>query len=137
MSLASVLLEFDVEVLPVQTRIRKPRQTHAGKTLERIYTKHGEGHLRFVLSSILETENNAMALEASVIEAVSYTVIHHPQWAERAGDWLNAFDRIDLVNCLALAKASKVRPTKDGVAQNIYLFLMDDMETERQKELFG
>src|SRR5690606_41875353 len=56
----------------------------------------GEAHLRFVLLTIVESENNRSALYGPLIWAISDRVIANPEWAETGSAWLEAFDRIDL-----------------------------------------
>ena len=67
-------------------------ETHAASTLKRILQEHGEDHLRFVLATILQSENNANALVGPVLDAVSEITLSHPYWAERTTEWLDCFD---------------------------------------------
>lgn len=69
--------------------------------------RYGYAHTKLVLLSIAETKNNARELVAPTIWAVSDLVAAHPQWAERASDWLAAFDKVDLGQLCAFAKRNK------------------------------
>lgn len=58
----------------------------------------GEGHARFVLRTICETnEGSQRAISASVVGAVSDLVRTQPEWAD-SPHWLEFFDRINLEN---------------------------------------
>jgi len=86
--------EFDIRIVPKHT-YPAPGETRAVSTLERILHKHGEGHLRFVLSTIAETKGAGGLLTEVTLWAVSDLVRACPQWAdERASDWLEAWDRM-------------------------------------------
>ncbi|XWN30000.1 MAG: hypothetical protein ROR55_21260 [Devosia sp.] len=98
-TLKSVLAEYGVRIVPVH-KGRKAYETQAGQTLKKLFADHGAGHMRAVLSCIVEPscERNARALTAPVIKAVSSLLLAHPQWYERdATTWLSVFDRTDLI----------------------------------------
>jgi hypothetical protein len=58
---------------------------------------HGEGHLVFVVKTIKQSTGNIDELWSETIGAVSDIVLQRPDWAEkRAGDFMAAFDQIDL-----------------------------------------
>ncbi|WP_226576502.1 hypothetical protein [Acuticoccus sediminis] len=114
--LDDILAEYGVTTIPNKVT-RRPRQTHAGTTLGNILADHGEAHLRDVLTCLLEGENNAMALVAPVITAVSRALNGHPDWWERdASRWLDVMDRTDLSRFYAEAKANRrIVPKADYV----------------------
>lgn len=65
--------------------------------MRRLVAKYGEGHLLFVLRAICWSRNNTAELWSETILAVSDIVLDFPEWAEaRAGEFMEAFDRIDL-----------------------------------------
>ncbi|GAC1572958.1 MAG: hypothetical protein NVS3B5_02160 [Sphingomicrobium sp.] len=106
MKLTDLCNELGVEV--VDTRLqhkRGPGQTCAAGTLEQIMREHGSEHLRSVLISIMQSENNRMALVRPVLLAVSDLLRVHPTWFGE--DWLKAFDEIDL--CQLYDQARKRR----------------------------
>jgi hypothetical protein len=104
--LADLCAEFGVEVIDTrQARSRKPGQTCADRTLARILEDEGEAHLRSVLVTMMETENNKRMLIAPVIWAVSDVLRGHPDWFGET--WLQAFDAIPIAELHELAKQSR------------------------------
>jgi hypothetical protein len=93
--LDTICAELGVTV--VDTRLqhkRGPGETCAVGTLEEILRGCGSAHLRSVLITIMESENNRMALVRPVLLAVSDLLRANPPWfGER---WLQVFDKIDL-----------------------------------------
>lgn len=108
--------DLDIEIVP--TNVRRStlglRQCCAERTIDRLIRTHGYGHVRFVLLTLSQTTNNARELVAPTIEAVSDVALAHPRWVNRASDWLDAFDGLDLAALRGRAKrnarAAKVRP---------------------------
>ena len=82
--------------IPPTKHRRGPRQTHARAVLTKLAQRYGEGHLIFVLRSIVESENNARSLWSETILAVSDIVRMRPDLADRGGAFMEAFDRIPL-----------------------------------------
>src|SRR5664279_5634547 len=101
--LSSLLSELEIEVIGLQ-RYRGPGATMATACLESILKQYGYAHLKFVLMSIAETRSNARELVAPVIWAISDLIRAHPAWADRATDWFDAFDRVDLAKLRTIAK---------------------------------
>lgn len=92
----SICAEFDIEIIPAN-EIPKPGQTRAVNTLARILEKHGEGHLRLVLSTLAETKNNQGLINEYSAWATSDLVLACSKWIEEdASDWFRAWDRIPL-----------------------------------------
>lgn len=108
-ALASICAELGVTVIPINKH-RGVMETHAVNILERILREHGEQHLRSVLISIVETENNRNMLLAPVLLAMSDILHAHPSWF--GGEFLQAMDDCDLSDMYERAKANKraVRP---------------------------
>lgn len=103
--LASICSDLDIQVIPT-TKRRGPGETCATQTMERILAEHGPQHLTLVLRSIVETENNGLELVAPTMWAISDIVLAHPTWTATT-DWLDAFDRADLSDMRARAKANR------------------------------
>ena len=93
-----------IRIVPFRRR-RRGRQTHARRHLWKILKRHGEGHLLFVLTTIVETRNNAAELWSETIQAVSDVVLARPDWAATGSRWLEAFDQIELGQLRDQAKA--------------------------------
>jgi hypothetical protein len=97
--LQRICAEMDppIELLPTHVRKRPGQaQTHAAGAMQDVLAARGEAHLRFVLVTIVESENNRNALYGPLIWAISDRVIANPEWADTGSAWLEAFDRIDL-----------------------------------------
>ncbi|MDE2329459.1 MAG: hypothetical protein KGK16_01535 [Bradyrhizobium sp.] len=95
---------------------------------ESMLRRYGYAHTKLVLLSIAETKNNARELVAPTIWAVSDLVAAHPQWAERASDWLAAFDKVDLGQLCAFAKRNKAVKQRAGLCSLLFGFLSAQME---------
>lgn len=91
------------------------------RTIDRMISRHGEGHVIFVLKTITETVNNKRELVAPTIEAVSDIALGHPDWAERASEWLDAFDALDLPALRSLARQNlRVVRVREAMAAMIF-----------------
>lgn len=115
----------DYGVKIVDPSVRRPQafETRAGRTLHRILRKHGEDHLRDVLTTMTESNNNAHALYEPVLWAVSRLLLAHGRWYEAdAGLWLQVFDRTNLRELYDITKTNRrcARPT-DAIAHHMYL----------------
>jgi hypothetical protein len=82
-------------------------------TLRGILAAHGEEHFTLTVRTIIETEGNARAMVAPVLLAISDVLLAYPNWASTTA-WLDAFDAIDLLSLLRLARplcnVSKQKP---------------------------
>ena len=108
-TLADICDEFGIEIVEPSESARKPGQTCAGKTLQKVLTDEGEAHLRSVLVTIMESENNKCMLVRPVIMAISDVLRTYPSWF--GSDWLNEFDKIELSELYDYARADR-----EGVA---------------------
>lgn len=126
--LASLCEELEVRVIP-NPKHRGPMETKAFQTMERILRDHGYAHLKMVLMSVVETENNKRELVAPVIWSLSDIILAHPQWPEKADDWFRALDQIRLGELHARAKANR-RAAKPRDAISTMLF-------DQLSKLFG
>lgn len=94
-SLSEICNEIGVTIIqPRQQRQRGPGQTCAEGTLEGILRDEGAAHLRSILLTVMESENNRMALVRPVLLAISDILRAHPTWFGEK--WLQVFDGIDL-----------------------------------------
>lgn len=94
--LDSLMDQLGVKLVPTYRR-RARGQSHARGTMKAIRDAHGEGHLVFVVKTIKQSAGNIDELWSETIGAVSDIVIKRPDLAEeRAGDFMAAFDHIDL-----------------------------------------
>jgi hypothetical protein len=109
-TLAELCAEFEIEMTDNASSMgRRPGQTCARKILQKVLTDEGENHLRSVLMTIMQTENNKRMLIRPVILAVSDVLRTYPTWY--GGDWLDAFDKIELSELY-----EKARADREGVA---------------------
>lgn len=133
-ALSAILDELGVVVVPV-TKQRAPMETCAVNTLARILNDHGSEHLRSVLMSIVETENNKRMLVAPVIWAVSDILLAHPSWF--GGDFLEAMDQIDLSELYDRAKTNRrAAQPRQAVATMLFDTLRQQFQSEEQARLF-
>lgn len=104
-TLESVLADYHVRIVPLNVQ-REPRDTHAIATLQSLWNDgHGETHLRDVLTLILESENNGLALTRHILTATSKLLKAHPDWwRDHATKWLEVYDQ---TNLQALEEAAK------------------------------
>jgi hypothetical protein len=132
--LSSLLGELEIEVIDLQ-RYRGPGATMATACMESIFRKYGYGHAKLVLMSIAETRNNKRELVAPVIWAISDLIRAHPAWAERATDWFDAFDRVDIRQLRVFAKLNKsaVKP-RATLATLLFGFLKSQMDKKQDHQ---
>ena len=108
-TLADICEELEIDVVDTSESARKPGQTCARKILQKVLTDEGEAHLRSVLITIMETENNKRMLVRPVILAVSDVLRTYPKWFGAV--WLTVFDGIELAEMYEDAKLDR-----EGVA---------------------
>lgn len=126
--LASICDELGIRLIPPNVN-RSPGASKCGNVMERILRTYGEGHLILLLRTVMESENNRMALVAPVIWALSDVMQANPRWPDRGLEWLEAFDAIDLCEIWARAKlANGAPPERHGIASKL---------TELLRERFG
>jgi hypothetical protein len=125
--LTNLLDELEIKAIPL-CAYRGPGATMATGCLRRIFQQHGYGHTKLVLMSVRETGENARELTAPTIWAISDLIAAHPQWAERASDWLAAFDKVDLRQLRAFAKQNKAVKPRAALATLLFGFLASKMD---------
>ena len=91
----AVCRDLGIQIIPTNVRA-KPLQTHARACIQQVIQNSGDGHARFVLRCIIESEGNETELRSETIWAVSDVVLARPDWADRGLEFLEAFDAIDL-----------------------------------------
>lgn len=86
--------EFGVRIVE-KHRYPGPGETRAVATLDRIWRKYGEDHLRLVLTTLVETANNKILLDEVGLWMASDMIRKcKPIIDERAGEWLDLWDAI-------------------------------------------
>lgn len=120
-ALASICESIDPPVRIIEPHVtRTPGTTKCGRVLDRILERHGEEHVTMLLRTIMESENNRMALVEPIIWAVSDVMLANPKWPARGLEWLEAFDAIDLCDVWARSKeANGAPPERHGVASKL------------------
>lgn len=89
-----ICAEFGITIIDGH-RYPELGETRALVTLERIMRRHGEGHLRLVLSTLAETANNKVLLDEVGLWMASDMIRACASIVERrAADWLQAWDQM-------------------------------------------
>jgi len=129
-ALASICESIDPPVRIIEPHVtRTPGTTKCGRVLDRILERHGEEHVTLLLRTIMESENNRMALVEPILWAVSDVMLANPKWPAKGLEWLEAFDTLDLCGIWAKSKeANGAPPERHGVASKI---------TEALQQRFG
>jgi hypothetical protein len=84
--------EFGVTIVP-RHKYPAPGETRAVATIDRIWRKYGEEHLRLVLTTLVETANNKILLDEIGLWMASDMVRKcQPIIEERAGERLELWD---------------------------------------------
>jgi hypothetical protein len=126
--------QLGIRIVPRERRTR-PRETRARRTLWKLLMRHGEGHVVFVLKTIVQSRNNAAELQSETIMAVSDAVLARPQWAERAGAFMEAFDRIPLGELRKEAAGLSIGSKRTAMGVMIAMHLKSILEPEQQGRL--
>lgn len=86
--------EFGIEIID-RNKYPEPGQTRAVETMARIYRRHGEGHLRIVLMTLMQAGNHKILLDEVGLWMTSDMVLKCRDLIEReAGAWLELWDHI-------------------------------------------
>lgn len=121
----AICAEFSIKIIPGNVQ-PLPGETRAIGTLRRIVDKHGEAHLRLVVSTLAETTGNQGLITEMSLWAVSDLVIACSEWIEEdASSWFEAWDAIPLGatmwRCMALSGVINQRHALGGA---VYLLLL-------------
>lgn len=121
--------EFDIEIIG-KSRYPEPGQTRAPETMSRIVRRYGEAHMRLVLTTLRETANNHALLDEVGMWSASDMIRACPEIVEqRAGDWLDLWDRMPVGPLQAIAQQlGGVVPVR---------YALDGMLFERINGTFG
>lgn len=132
-ALANICAELGITIVPM-TKQRGPMETFAENTMERILREHGAEHLRSVLISIVETENNKRMLVAPVIWGMSDTLLAHPTWF--GGEFLHAMDAVDLADMHERAKSNRrAAQPRQAIATMLFERLREKFQVVEQERL--
>lgn len=104
-----------VRIVPTKHR-RGPRETHARRTLTKLARDHGDGHVLFVLRTIVDSRDNASELWSETILAISDIVLQRSDLAGRGLAFIEAFDALPLRDLRLRAKAIGVAPTRQALS---------------------
>lgn len=118
-ALDALLDGLGIKLVPIYRR-RAAAQSHARGTMHEIRNKHGDGYLVFVLRCIRQTKNNRDELWSETIGAVSDVLEQRPDWADRGGAVLDAFDRIPLGELRGKAVQRRPWPVRGTLRALIY-----------------
>ncbi|YBV97382.1 DUF3102 domain-containing protein [Phyllobacteriaceae bacterium JZ32] len=92
----SLCAEYGIKIVPANVA-PQPGQTRAAATIQRLLDKHGEGHLRMVLSTLAETKGNEGMINEYSLWAASDLIHACSKWIEAdPEDWFQAWDKIPL-----------------------------------------
>jgi hypothetical protein len=108
---------------PNRQRGREPLATCCDRFVGRLIEQRGLPNVVVSLRCICESEGNSSALISDIISAVSDIVLAHPRWPAMGLAFVEAFDRIDLLDVRKTAKAANIQPLRVGVATLIAIEL--------------
>ncbi len=86
--------EFGIRIVP-KHQYPAPGETRAVATIDRIWRKHGEEHLRLVLTTLVETSNNKALIDETGLWAASDLV--RAYWDDLQVDpeaWFEVWDSV-------------------------------------------
>ena len=106
---------------------RRNTQTHARGTLKRLMATYGEGHVVLVLRCLRDSDGNWGEAYSENLWAISDCLALRPDWTERAGELLGAFDKIDLKSLRQRHAARRPWPMRAGLRGDIYNALEQEM----------
>lgn len=133
--LDTLLDSLGIKLVPIYRR-RAAAQSHARGTMHELRNTYGDGHLIFVLRCIRQTKNNRDELWSETIGALSDVLIQRPDWAERAGDVLDALDKVPLGILRGEAVARRPWPVRASLRVLIYKQLENILdEPDKRLEL--
>ena len=125
--LDALLRSLGITIVPTYRR-RQSAQSHARSTMRKIREEHGDGHLVFVLRCIQETRNNSNELWSETIGAISDIFLQRPDWAEKGGQILDAFDNIPLGELRGKAIKLRSWPVRTSLRMLIYTKLEEYLD---------
>lgn len=119
--IARLCAEFGVRIIDPR-RYPDVGETRAVATLDRIYRRYGEAHLRLVLTTLAETANNRACLDEFALNSVSDLVRACPEIIDRrTSEWLEVFDAAPIGELqFMLADLSGITPQRHALSGLIY-----------------
>lgn len=135
-ALDTLLDGLGIKVVPIYRR-RKPAQSHARATMHEIRNRLGDGHLVLTLRCIRQTKGNRDELWSETIGAVSDVLEQKPQWIDRMGELLDAFDTIPLGTMRRRAVLRRPWPVRQTMRAFLFDALEARMDNACDKDLFG
>ncbi|KFB10351.1 hypothetical protein [Nitratireductor basaltis] len=94
--IAKICDEYGVSIIPAN-RYPGVGETRAVGAMTKIAARHGEGHLRLVLTTLAETSNNHAFIDRDTLWCVSHLIRAYPNLIEnQMSDWLAVFDEMPL-----------------------------------------
>lgn len=125
--LDALLDGLGITIVPTYKR-KHAAQSHARGTMRKIREKYGDGHLVFVLRCIRQTKNNRDELWSETIGAISDIFIQRPDWLEKGGQVLDAFDNIPLGQLRKKVVKLRSWPVRASLRILIYLQLKEYLD---------
>lgn len=117
----AILAEYGIEIV-ARNVWPKPGQTRAVETIRKILARHGEGHLRLVLTTLAETANNNALLDEVGLWMASDMVLACPKLIEqRTSEWLDLWDAMPLAAMREVVRSlSGIICQRTGLAGMVY-----------------
>lgn len=132
----AICAEFDIEIIS-STWYPGPRQTRATVTLDRIRRHHGDGHLRLVLSTLIEAASEEVMLDEFTLTATSALVRECSDWIEQdLSSWYSAWEALPLGQIYwCLCRRASMGKTSSLLAGALYVMLMAFNNRQQLPEL--
>lgn len=118
---SAIAAEFGVTLID-KHRDPAPGETRAVNTLSRILNRHGEDHLRMVLTTLAETDNNKASLDEASLWATSDLVRACKGIIDAdASQWLSLWDAMPVGQMQRLTRdLSGLVPRRHALAALLY-----------------
>jgi hypothetical protein len=118
--------EFEIEIID-PSRYPVVRQTRATATLERLLEQQGDGHLRLVLSTLVEAGPNGALLDSRTLMATSELVLIYSDWIEAdPSSWFEAWDTLPVGEISWLLRGLRgVKPAHRVLLGALYVVLQN------------
>lgn len=113
--------EFGIRLIDPR-RYPEVGETRAVATLDRIYRRHGEAHLRLVLTTLAETANNKVLLDEVGLWMASDMIRACARLLEdRADDWLQTWDAMPVGELQFMCQDLRgIVPQRSALAGMVY-----------------
>lgn len=123
--------EFEIKIVPKHI-FPMPGETRAIATVGKILQKHGEEHMRLVLTTLVETTGNHGLVTEVTLWAVSDLLLACPQWVEaRTSEWLEAWDRLPFGQMIYISQELRGRVSQRAALVGlVYSWLRAELDPE-------